>query len=341
MAHDDDSHRQSTALTLPSLHHNVTVECQLGERVSQPGLIKRLVPDGAVLVAVASLSGGPVFRVDRLCPDQVECLADMGGAWPPILVRRDGLVIDGVHRVAAARRLGLVRILAVYFDGDIDDAYVEFVRRNVTHGLVPSLGERKEAANRVLQVHPDWSDRRVAEVYTLFPKTVGGLPPTSNDIEDLDLIDGGVREERDHRLRPTRRCSVRRRVIEVLRAQPDATLRTIAVAAGVSPETVRLVRLNLTTSDTDPVEGEPVRADVPEAEPADEQWRDNAALVSSDRGSDLLAWMERTRVDNSDLSWVDAVPLSRVYMAAEEARRRSDGWLLLAKALESRPVRAR
>jgi hypothetical protein len=30
-----------------------------------------------------------------------------------------------------------------------------------------------------------------------------------------------------------------------------------------------------------------------------------------------------------------------VYMVSEEARRRSDTWLLLAKALESRPVRAR
>ena len=309
--------------------------------MSQADSIERFVPDGAVLVAVASLSDGSVFRVDGLCPDQVDCLADMGGAWPPILVRRDGFVIDGGHRVAAARRLGLARILAVYFDGDTDDAYVEFVRRNVTHGLVLSLRERKEAANRVLQMHPEWSDRRVAEVCALSPKTVGRLRPTSNDIEDLDLIEGGVREGRDHRLRPTRSGSVRRRVIEALRVQPEASLRTIAVAVGASPETVRLVRLNLTTSDTDPVEGEPVRADVPEAESADEQWRNDAALVSSDRGSDLLAWMERTKVDESDLSWVDAVPLSRVYIVSEEARRRSDAWLLLAKALESRPVRAR
>jgi len=309
--------------------------------VSQADSIERFVPDGAVLVAVASLSDGSVFRVDGLCPDQVDCLADMGGAWPPILVRRDGFVIDGGHRVAAARRLGLARILAVYFDGDTDDAYVEFVRRNVTHGLVLSLRERKEAANRVLQMHPEWSDRRVAEVCALSPKTVGRLRPTSNDIEDLDLIEGGVREGRDHRLRPARSGSVRRRVIEALRVQPEASLRTIAVAVGASPETVRLVRLNLTTSDTDPVEGEPVRADVPEAESADEQWRNDAALVSSDRGSDLLAWMERTKVDESDLSWVDAVPLSRVYIVSEEARRRSDAWLLLAKALESRPVRAR
>ena len=264
-----------------------------------------------------------------------------GRGLPPILVRRDGLVIDRGHRVAAARRLGLVWILAVHFDGDTDDAYVEFVRRNVTHGLVLSLGERKEAANRVLQVSPDWSDRRVAEVDALSPKTVGRLRPTSNDIEDLDLIDGRVPEGHDHRLRPARRGSVSRRVIKELRAQPGASLRTIAVAVGVSPETVHLVRLNPTTSDTDPVEGEPVRADVPEAESADEQWRDDAALVSSVRGSDLLDWMERTKVDDSELSWVDPVPLSRVYMVAEEARRRSDAWLLLDKTLESRPVRAR
>ena len=302
-------------------------------------------PDGVILVAVAGLSAGPAFRLDGLCADQVDRLAELGGTWPPILVRHDGFVIDGGHRVAAARRLGLARIAATYFHGGPDEAFVEFVRRNVAHGLVLSLGERKQAATRVLQIHPTWSDRRIAELCALSPKTVGRLRLTVvAHPADMDLSDVEVREGRDHRNRPVRRGSVRGRVVEALREQPQASLRTIAAAVGVSPETVRLVRLNLATVPDTEIAEPPthVVVDVGEPDPTvDDSWKSDTALASSDRGGDLLAWMDTTRIDPTDLSWADSVPLSRVYVLAEEARRRSDLWLQMARALEARPARAR
>src|SRR5262245_32335653 len=127
-------------------------------------------------MAVADLGTGSSFRAGGLCTDQVERLVELGGSWPPILVRRkDGAGIDGAPRVAAARLLGLARLDAVMFDGGPEDAFVEFVRRNVTHGLTLSVSERKQAAVRVLRAHPRWSDRRVAELCAVSPKTVARL----------------------------------------------------------------------------------------------------------------------------------------------------------------------
>lgn len=302
--------------------------------MSQAELVDELAgPDGAIAVAVARLPSGSAFRTDGLCPEQVERLVALGGAWPPIVVgRRDAVVVDGAHRVEAARRLGFVTIPAILFDGGPEDAFVEFVRRNVAHGLVLSLGERKRAAVRVLQGHPGWSDRRVAELCALSPKTVGRIRSNVGYPRQQAL-----REGRDGRLRPAQRGSVRARVAEALRARPDASLRTIAAEVSVSPETVRLVRLNLAS--------EPEPAAVvdhgPDPEPEHPSWRADAALLDRDDGDDFLSWFERTAVSGSDLDRAEAVPLSRVYLLAEEARRRSETWLDLARALEARPARAR
>lgn len=303
--------------------------------VSQAELVEELT----TTVPVSSLSVGAPFRAGGLCEEQVERLMALGGAWPPILVRRaDRQVIDGAHRVAAARRLGLARLDAELFDGRPEQAFIEFVRRNVTQGLVLSIAERKQAALRVLHDHPIWSDRRVAELCALSPKTVARLRPDAGACPSADLRHLDVREGRDQRLRPVRPGSARARVVEALRGQPDASLRTIAASAGVSPETVRLVRLNLAEVDeASSAEDEPPTGG--EAEPA--AWQTDAALASSEQGEQFLAWFERTAVAKADLDWVDAVPLGRIYVVADEARRRSEIWLELARSLEARSGRNR
>ena len=274
--------------------------------------------------AVADLDLRSSYRPGGLCEEQVERLVLLGGVWPPILVdQADGRVIDGAHRVAAARRLGLARLPVEWFDGRPDEAFVEFVRRNVTQGLVLSIAERKQAALRILEDHPIWSDRRVAELCALSPKTVARVRVDVPGRPSADEAHLDVREGRDHRLRPVQAGSARTRVLAALREQPEGSLRTIAAAAGVSPETVRLVRLNLD------------QLDEPEA-PA---WQDDAALASATDGADFAAWFEETAVTDDDLERAPAVPLSRVYLVADEARRRSETWLQFARALEARPGR--
>ena len=102
-------------------------------------------------MALAELSVSTSFREGGLNEEHVHRLVALAGHWPPVLVNRpDGLVIDGAHRVEAARILGLDRIEAWYFDGGPDDALIEFVRRNVHQGLPLTLRERKRAAEHVL-----------------------------------------------------------------------------------------------------------------------------------------------------------------------------------------------
>lgn len=296
--------------------------------MSHAEVVEGPAPEAIVTMAVADLGRSPALRAGGLTAEQVERLMALGGAWPPILVRRsDGAVIDGAHRVAAARRLGMVRMEVELFDGSAADAFVEFVRRNVTQGLVLSLSERKQAVVRVLRDHPRWSDRRVAELCAVSPKTVARLRSDEArcPTEEGAQSDTEVREGRDRRLRPVRRGSVRARVLEALEARPDGSLRAIAAVAGVSPETVRLVKLNL--------------AQAPEADdavaPADPSWREDAALEG------FSAWFERTAVAEDDLAWAETLPISRVYVVADEARRRSELWLRLARGLEARPARDR
>src|SRR5262245_51672201 len=86
-------------------------------------------------LAITDLNPAPSRRANGLDPAHVARLAELPDRWPPIVVRRaDSTVIDGQHRVAAARSLGLTHVRAVLFDGSSDDAYVEFVRCNVGHG---------------------------------------------------------------------------------------------------------------------------------------------------------------------------------------------------------------
>src|SRR5215831_1207166 len=126
-----------------------------------------------VEISTSSLHMGRSPRERGIDHAHVELLAEVPESWPPIVVgRRDRVVVDGQHRVAAAKQLGIKRLRAVYFDGSPEDAYVEFVRCNVGHGLALTLDERRAAVRRILLTHPDLSDRSVACVCGLSPKTV-------------------------------------------------------------------------------------------------------------------------------------------------------------------------
>jgi hypothetical protein len=254
------------------------------------------------------------------------------------------VVIDGVHRVAAARMLGLLRIDASLFTGGPDAALIEFVRRNVQHGLPLTLRERKWAATRVLRVHPDWSDRRIAGICALSPKTVGRL--RAHDGSDAEGVPQSVRVGRDNRLRPVNGVSARARVAKALEENPGASLRSVAAKVGVSPETVRSVRLRLADADTRE------SAEEQASETADDMPTGAVFDVVSDesppRGlsavpdntsavAEFLDWFERTAVDADMCSrWTLQVPPAFRADVAAEARRRGEAWLEFADSLTTR-----
>ena len=301
-------------------------------------------------MSTTSLRTGRSPHVRGIDRRNVASLAEVADRWPPIVVsRRDGSVIDGLHRVAAARQLGLERLCAVFFDGSPDDEYVEFVRCNVGHGLALTLDERRAAARRILLTHPDLSDRGLASVCGLSPKTVGRLRRDTDEARGAGGTDARVsrRVGRDGRHRPVDASAARARIAEELERRPDASLRTIASAVGVSPETVRTVREKLRArpeGSTDPVglaEPEAVVLGVLERKrhrsaPLD---RDRA-FTDRDEGRRFLDWFEATSVDDADL-WQQgqAIPRSRVYEIADEARRRAGVWVRFAEQLEGQVCR--
>lgn len=319
------------------------------EMVRSNGAVVR--PAGTVVsVAVARLVVKSSIREGGVNQEHVRRLMRLGGRWSPILVHEGtGVVIDGVHRVAAARLLGLVRIEATLFSGGPDEALIEFVRRNVHHGLPLTLRERKWAAGRVLGVHPHWSDRRIAGICALSPKTVGRLRLVSGEAssEEIPQLDTQMRIGRDNRLRPVNSVSVRERVAEAIRAQPDASLRSVAASVGVSPETVRSVRLSLTrptvveeTPSVDPVADDAVDEGIESEACSSSGFPGRGLAVVRDDAhmpAELVTWFNRTEVTADEcLHWAEAVPAVCIEAVSAEARRRADVWLDFARNLDSR-----
>ena len=144
--------------------------------------------------------------------------------------------------------------------------------------------------------------------------------------------------------RPVDRAALRAQIVDALKEQPEASLRKVAAAVGVSPETVRQVRLAMDA--TPPAEPAVLTETAPSSIPervarmasVEPSWRhDDPALVSSEGGDDFVRWFDRTTIDDDE--WrlrAEHVPLSRVYEIADEARRRADTWIRFARALEAR-----
>lgn len=161
---------------------------------------------------------------------------------PPIIVHRASMrVIDGAHRLRAARLRGLDHIDARFFDGSEADAFVLAVRANIAHGLPLALADRTAAAARIVRSHPQWSDRAIASVAGIAARTVAEIRRRHGDPPPPD----GVRIGQDGRARPVDGARRRTLASALLTENPDLSLRQVAQVAGISPETVRDVRNRL------------------------------------------------------------------------------------------------
>ncbi|MBK3643316.1 ParB N-terminal domain-containing protein [Streptomyces sp. MBT33] len=169
--------------------------------------------------------------------EHVRVLAESQADLPPIVVQRGtNRVVDGVHRVRAARLRGQQAIQARWFDGDDASAFVLAVRLNVRHGLPLSLADRKAAGIRILCEQEGWSNRAIASAVGLSPKTIAALR------EAIGRPGGQTRLGRDGRVRPVSTAAGRERAKQMLLREPASSLRAVSAVAGVSPGTVRDVR---------------------------------------------------------------------------------------------------
>ncbi len=302
-------------------------------------------------VLLESLVVGEELRSAGLDEAHVGLLVELEGRWPPIVVWGDDCVmVDGAHRVAAARRLGYRSVEAVRFEGSQDEAYIEAVRHNIHHGLPLTATDRRRAAQRVLTRHPDWSDRRIGSLCGLSGKTVGRLRRAEAAYGDGDNVVALERRVgRDGRVRPVQPAQVRGRIRQALIENPGSSLRSIAALVGVSPETVRALRapLGADSQVSDAVAAQPEPGnDLPVAQInarararlADrrQHWDRDAALLTCGDGGDFARWFTRNRVDGEWHQYVPAVPVGRIYDVVDEARRRAAAWTAFASMLEGR-----
>ncbi|UZI27208.1 ParB/RepB/Spo0J family partition protein [Streptomyces sp. VB1] len=190
-------------------------------------------------VPVDQVTETSLVRVAGSRPDHVSALAQCPDGLPPILVHRPTMqVIDGVHRLGAAKLRGDATIGVRFVDGTEEDAFVLAVSANVTQGLPLTLADRTAAASRILSSHPHLSDRLIASTAGLSTKTVAAIRQrTTGEMTQLH-----TRLGRDGKVRPLDASHGRTMASQAILNDPDLSLRAIARIAGISVGTARDVR---------------------------------------------------------------------------------------------------
>lgn len=262
-------------------------------------------------------------------------------------------VIDGMHRLGAARLRGQDRIEVKFFDGTEEGAFVLAVKANVAHGLPLSFADREAAVTRIVGSHPHWSDRVIAAATGLGPRTVAAIRRRMRPAGGVDEVRIGL----DGRKRPLNGADGRRAASQLIAQRPDVSLREIARAAGISPTTARDVRERMHRGD-DPV---PPKQRTPKPRPAApprnegsgarqrsvvrnsasilENLKIDPSLRFTESGRALLRWLFRRTVEPEEWrQFVTAVPPHCVYILAALARDCANEWLEFAKQLEQRVV---
>lgn len=311
-------------------------------------------PAQSVPIDQLTVGEGPRLAGEDIA--HIRRLTEVVDELPPIVVHRGTMrVIDGVHRLRAAHLVGRDTVEVAFFDGTEDSAFVRAVEANVRHGLPLSVAERRAAATRIMTSYIDWSDRRIATVAGLSPRTVAEIRSASCAFGQS----GDIRLGRDGRARPIDAASGRKLAGRLLAERPEASLREIARAAGISPETVRDVRDRRARGE-DPVppgrrgkQGDrPRREAVKErsvervsndAVPRDRKaaivqaLRRDPSLRLTESGRLLLRWLDVSQAAARD--WhhiVRAIPSHRVQQIAALAKSCAEEWGEMADQMNSR-----
>ena len=103
---------------------------------------------------------------DTLDEETVSRYVEAGDRLPPVTIFEvEGryLLADGFHRFAAVARRNGGRISAEVRQGRLNDALHWAAFANLRHGLPLNRHERRRAIELGVKLHPDWSDRKLAE----------------------------------------------------------------------------------------------------------------------------------------------------------------------------------
>ncbi len=310
-------------------------------------------------VPLASIRNSYTPRKAEVNEHHAGVLAQSPTPLPPIVIHRASMrVIDGVHRLRATELRGQDTIAAKFFDGEDAQAFALAVHLNVTHGLPLTLSERKAAAQKIVELHPHWSDRAIALIAGVSNKTVGKLRGCATG----EVAQLGPRLGRDGRARPVNPLAGRRRAAEFLSSNPRASLREIARAAGVSVTTARDVRRRVDGGESPlpdtlaqssgQCSGQPAvdpRAGFREITAAEakvspvvrghdllQRLRNDPSVRSSERGRTLLRLLSTVGVAISACNeFAEAVPIHCSGTIAEIARKNARAWQEIADKFDT------
>ncbi|WP_329520997.1 ParB N-terminal domain-containing protein [Spirillospora sp. NBC_01491] len=276
----------------------------------------------------------------------------MATPLPPILVHRPTMrIIDGMHRLHAARLRGRTTIEAHFFDGSEHMAFLLAVRENIAHGLPLTAADRMAAALRILEAHPDWSDRAVAMAAGSSTRRVAALRRRSTETASQS----NTRVGRDGRLRPVDGAAGRLRAGEIVRERPDTPLREVAREAGISVATARDVRERLKQGqDLLPPRQRATRAprttplSAASREAALGQWpvlrqklRQDPAVRYAQSGLTFLRWLDTRVVYGEEWrEFLASVPAHWADEIAALAKGCAENWKEVARELERRRSRS-
>lgn len=313
-----------------------------------------------ISVPVTSLA--PAFYLRQAGTDatHVRLLADAAASvkLPSILVQKNSLrIIDGMHRVEAAKLCGVHAIGARIVDCTDQEALVLAVKSNTLHGLPLSRADRISGAKRILASHPDWSDRAVAVITGLSAKAIASLRNSTVGDSPLHL----KRLGRDGKRRPVAVGEGRRRAAEYIGAHPEASLREVAREADVSLGTVHDVREKLrrgapaTSEKPNPVQPAaasavvglpaPVTSSLPvRRESRQLTWPDictkltsDPALRYTDGGRAFLRWMAAHSMQADEWrEFIDAIPQRWMKDVSQAAMVMSEQWREFAMQMRYR-----
>jgi ParB-like chromosome segregation protein Spo0J len=304
-----------------------------------------------VCVPISELRPADSPRFGGLDAEHAQSLADVDAELPPIVVRLATMrVIDGMHRLNAAKLRGQDTINVQFFDGDEDEAFLLAVAANISHGLPLRIAERRAAAARIIRGHPEMSDRSIAGIAGLAAKTVAAIRTAADDCPQV-----GARVGRDGRVRPLNSADGRRIAGSLFAEQPEASLRKIAKEAGISVGTARDVRERIRRGE-DPTLPRQRAKDSAEAGPARfgpagtrrtdeaidhrailEHLRRDPSLRYSDSGRNLLRWLGLRAISTADWETiVNEIPPHCAIVVARVARGAAFAWSDFADALDQR-----
>jgi hypothetical protein len=320
---------------------------------ASPILHAARAPSQPEVVLIDSLLPADSPRVSGENTGHTRVLREKLSDLPAILVnRRTMQIIDGMHRLSAAKLEGSQTIRAEFVDADEQNAFLLAVKANTDHGLPLSVADREAAAMRILSWYPYWSDRAIAAIVGLAASTVGVIRERST-VRSEQL---NSRLGRDGRLRPASTLDGRRRASEIMAARPEASLREVAREAGISLGTAHNVRERMRRGE-DCVGHSQTAAPERSASHFDHNttrrrrrcgkplaWQvvrerivKDPALRYSESGRVLLRWFDTRAMGIGDWSGVvEAIPPHWIESMINVAYSCGNEWYELATALEQR-----